>query len=903
MLTTAIIVLVFLNIRENFNRDLNRTYDSVSAAQLQMAYYSDEEEVFDLVTQDLSGYTRCTLNVFGTVGDPSMNLRYGVIDGDADLLHIPMESGRLPEAANEAAIERRALDTLHWVGKLGEEITLNDRTYTVVGIIDEFYGKHRAGSPYESARSLAVRDSLHLMEDHLRVPVIFIGESDEEPIYKIDYLGDIYDPANTDTDEIREQYRFLDDAFSDYTVPKYGALWHKWPIWYIGPEEASQILYDLKIDWFDPDGGNTFGVTFFLIMSGIGAAVSVLSVFSVLRTIFIERRSRIDILKRIGMSKRRIFGMYACECAAFTVVQTIAGFIVGSVVYLITYLFKGFVLNYKWYGGFTDDPTVLYSTRSPFLFAGIFSVIIMVLAYIITGLTTRHKQKAPKKERKPRSLSRCFGRIFRQSGVTLIQTISLVLICTGAALGYMYYTDNGKTWQESDLVITGDAYWPPDYSVNGFDMEEYGIEEYYAAPGISTFASNNGIAFNIADADYSAGIDDSTVELFPEYAMATGGMKNTYLVFEEADTKYPKRINLSPSEREFIAANSSDEYKNFFDKGQLGSKYFYRCSTKLARAVTIQSLSEYVLYGEINIDKLNSGEEVLIAGESGSFPFAAGEILQIAAVSGEVDSYGISRVETAEVKIGAILKLPEDIDPLLNYIIRSDNRHAEGSDISPYNILTTASGAAAMGLSNAVYTEIYSSDEIDGGLIPFDAEMTFTNLSQLKREDFINKVAQYSGTALLLIVMSLLGFAAYFNGIGMKIRLKTYDISVMRAIGTPVARIRKKLLLDGLKIPLIASAISYVVLKILQILANYGLQLSYDAVHSTEWLDKSVYQHQKEIIDAFFLYRNWWQVNAELPVLILFIVISIVTVLLTGSALKKFRANIAENLSEGRTRQ
>lgn len=86
--------------------------------------------------------------------------------------------------------------------------------------------------------------------------------------------------------------------------------------------------------------------------------------FSVLRSVFTERRSRIEVLKRIGMSRRRIVGMYAWESAAFTVVHTIAGFIAGSAVYLITYLFKCFVLNYEWYGGFTTDPTVLYSTNA-----------------------------------------------------------------------------------------------------------------------------------------------------------------------------------------------------------------------------------------------------------------------------------------------------------------------------------------------------------------------------------------------------------------------------------------------------------------------------------------------------------------------------------------------------------
>lgn len=914
MLTTAMIVLTLLGTRESFNRDLNHIYDSVSMAQLQMAYYCEDEEVFDLVTQDLSGYTRCTLSVLGTMGNPYLKLWYGVIDGDADLLHIPMESGRLPEAANEAAIERRALDTLHWVGKLGEEITLNDRTYTVVGIIDEFYGDHRAASPYESAYPL-VYIQLQRMEDHLRVPVIFIGESDEEPIYKIDYLGDIYDPANTDPDEIREQYRFLDDAFSSYTVPKYGDKWMEWSIWFIGPENTSQMLYNLKTDWYDPDldGGNTYAADFFLIMSGIGAVIASLSVFSVLRSIFTERRSRIEILKRIGMSRRRIIGMYAWECAAFTVVQTIAGFIAGSVVYLITYLFKGFVLNYEWYGGFTSDTNVLYSTRDPFLFAGIFSAIIMVLAYIITCLTTKEKQGTPKKERKPRSLSRCFGRIFRQSGVTVIQTVSLVLICTGTVLGYMYYTDNGKTLQESVWTITGDSYMPPSFKAYHFDMEDYGISEYYSSAfpdfyGIESYGNMENM-FYIAPYEYTAGIDDSIADLFPESAIATGYIQNPFIICEQPMNRYAYKIEFyEQAEKDLILEYSTEEYQNFFDEGQLGAKNLYQAKTKLARGATIHTLSEYVIDGEINIEKLNSGEEILLVTESAKPPFMAGEILNMGFASSEKNAHsGISDIALAEVRVGAIIRIPpesakSDLNDIVRYAVRTDEAADNGS-IIPYNFLTTSAGASAMGMQAAKYNEIYSFEPISGGVIPLEAEMSMKSLEILKRENFIQKASQYSMVILLLIVMSVLGFSAYFNGIGMKIRLKAYDISVLRAMGTPIERIRRKLLLDGLKIPLIASAIAYVILKILQVLANYGLQLSENALPMGVMLDESDFQHQKEIIDAFFLYRNWWQVDAELPVLVLFIVISMVTILLTSTALKKFRANIAENLSEGRTRQ
>ena len=73
--------------------------------------------------------------------------------------------------------------------------------------------------------------------------------------------------------------------------------------------------------------------------------------------------------------------------------------------------------------------------------------------------------------------------------------------------------------------------------------------------------------------------------------------------------------------------------------------------------------------------------------------------------------------------------------------------------------------------------------------------MTVISYKELKHEQFIAKATQYGGMALLIVLMALLGFSAYFNGIIMKIQLKSYQISVLRAVGTDMKRIRVNFLL------------------------------------------------------------------------------------------------------------
>ena len=258
-----------------------------------------------------------------------------------------------------------------------------------------------------------------------------------------------------------------------------------------------------------------------------------------------------------------------------------------------------------------------------------------------------------------------------------------------------------------------------------------------------------------------------------------------------------------------------------------------------------------------------------------------------------------------------MLKITPDIDAVKSYTLRNEQ---------DYNFLTTASGAEKMGLPCARYTEIYASEPIDGSIFPSSAEMSLTSIATLKRDDFIKKALQYGGTFLILLVMSLLGFSAYFNGIGMKIRLKSYDISVMRAVGAPVSELRKRLLIGSIKIPLIASALAYGLSKAVQFATGkayahmfslyeqlFPIYESFDAIPQEPLFDESTKEAMTNMIHLlskdFFLDNVMWEVKTELPALILLIILCTVTFILTAAALKKFKGNIAGDLSEGRTRQ
>ena len=263
--------------------------------------------------------------------------------------------------------------------------------------------------------------------------------------------------------------------------------------------EYDDYLYNLvghKGHWFDVNceqnawytESKTRSVSFLMTIAWLGAGVSVLSVFSVLRGIFIERRGRISVLKRIGMKRRLIAAMYAFECAVFAAIQTIIGIAAGLAAYGGIYLVKTSFFGEKPYSAFTDIGIVYDRTLDPFLYAALISAAVITAAYIINVLTTNMSAKSPRKRKKPRSLSSGFRAAMRQSGITAVQIISLTLICFSAVVGYMYFTDNGK---ESQMWLTYDNI-SEDYKANGFSMEQNGIEEYYFsnAMQINTFGED-----------------------------------------------------------------------------------------------------------------------------------------------------------------------------------------------------------------------------------------------------------------------------------------------------------------------------------------------------------------------------------------------------------------------------
>ena len=82
---------------------------------------------------------------------------------------------------------------------------------------------------------------------------------------------------------------------------------------------------------------------------------------------------------------------------------------------------------------------------------------------------------------------------------------------------------------------------------------------------------------------------------------------------------------------------------------------------------------EYVCEGEINIEKINAGEEILVVSTKNIPSFTAEETYVFASALCGEETYGISGINVSEpVKIGAVIRIPDSADPLLKRLTAND---------------------------------------------------------------------------------------------------------------------------------------------------------------------------------------------------------------------------------------
>ena len=886
VLLCAVVCCAFLMIRQDQRRWLDDYYDQHGYYTVAVPTPTSYEKVIDLLSTDET--VRGTMYVTGEAGIGVDKFQIGTIDDPENLAHIPMEDGRMPQTENEIAIGRNVLNKFGFFGKVGDDITLDTGTYKLVGIISKDYDSARPGSLiYEQNTNQDNTYYTDEMKPKYYMPLMFTGgDGSKNAKYSWVMLYNTKQFAyKSISSPLYEIEMYLEKSGFDYYAAQAETNICLWDHYNIMPAVVKFNLIGYQNINISP------ATRKLLIFTGLSAIIAVLSVIATLKNIFAERESTISMLRRIGMSKRRVRVMYTIECIVLTLVQTALGLGLGSLAHLLITKAEVSALDKKDLLGFTSDPLITANSLDPFIVAVLCSVFVLVIGYVFSALLTGRKRRFGRC-RKAHSLCRCISKVFANKGVTIIQTISLSLICFGVLFGYMVYHNTTGSYQKDEK---GEVQFTKyvDTKYGELDLEQDELTECYSTSVSFEHGLNDLPLMKQADKYY--GIDDATADTLGE-TFSTGVLPQTFIAKSgETDLKYLISIG-TDEEKKFVADHSCTEAKALIDS----DSKMYRTRTRLADKATIEKLSQYVVSGSIDADKLNAGEQLLFVVTDGDPLFTAGDKITVGS-SLTKQGYGIEGLTLCDVQIGAVAVLPKDMDRALRYAV---------CDSADYNLLTTVTGAQKIGLHGAMYTELLSRGEI-GDKLPLGTGFEVFSLKEQRKQIFRQNAQMYISIGLVILLMSLLGFAAYFNGIGMKIRMKEYQLSIMRAVGTPIKRLRRRLTLDSIKIPVFSAVTAYGLMRLLQQLMLHAHDKS--ELLTTQATDQAalgnldkyneLFDKATDISQKYLVGSQMWYVGALVPTLVVFGVICIVTILLTRKSFKMFTPNIAYAISKGRKRR
>ncbi len=886
VLLCAVVCCAFLMIRQDQRRWLDDYYDQHGYYTVAVPTPTSYDKVIDLLSTDET--TRGTMYVTGEAGIGADKFQIGTLDDPDDLAHIPLESGRMPQTENEIAIGRNVLNKFGFFGKVGDDITLDTGTYKLVGIIDKSYDGARPGSLiHEQNTNQGNTYYTDEMKPKYYMPLMFTGgDGSKHAKYSWVMLYNTKQFAyKSISSPLHEIEMYLEKSGFDYYSAQAETNISLW-------DHYNHMPATVKFNLIGYQNINISPTTRkLLIFTGLSAIIAVLSVIATLKNIFSERENTISMLRRIGMSKRRVRVMYTIECLVLTLVQTALGLGIGSLAHLLITKAEVWALDKKDLLGFTSDPLVTGISLDPFIVAVLCSVFVLAIGYIFSALLTGRRRRLGRR-RKPHSLYRCISKVFANKGVTVIQTLSLSLICFGVLFGYMvYHNTTGNYHKDEKGEVQFTKYVDTKYGE--LDLEQDDLKECYNT-NISFEHGLNDLTL-MKNADKYHGIDDSTADTLAN-CFSTGLLPQTFIA-KLGDTELKYRITIgTDEEKKFISDHSCADAKALI----ASDRKMYRTRTRLADKATIEKLSQYVVSGSIDADKLNAGEQMLLVVTDGEPLYTSGDTLTVGS-SMTKQGYGIEDLTLCDVQIGAVVVLPKDMDRVLKYAT---------CDKADYNLLTTVTGAQKIGLHGAMYTELLSRDEI-GDKLPLGTGFEVFSLRQQQKQIFRQNAQMYISIGLVILLMSLLGFAAYFNGIGMKIRMKEYQLSIMRAVGTPLKHLRRRLTLDSIRIPVVSAVTAYGSMRLVQQLmlhahdkyellntqaADQAAQGNLDRYH--ELFDKATQISQKYLVGS-----QMWYVSALLPTLVVFSVMCLVTILLTRRSFKMFTPNIAYSISKGRKRR
>lgn len=739
----------FYNVNGNFARCIMNVTDEQEIREIMEIPYIDRVGIVSVAGSFREG--DCTYSVGNFENEEA---EYS--------LHLPMAQGRMPKEAGEIAMPEFLINMLYPNAGIGDEITLSfegldgvsrEGIYRLSGIISNY--TIRYDMEYYSFDGTTIR---HINYSRYPTPSVYIHKDDSPGLEK--YYNYYISPSDElyFSDEgvgMREEISAAVEEISG----KYGSVFD------VGNAYFVQVLMSGNNDegsYAETEESGNIKVTrmislFMVIIAGI-------SMFSGILSVMPKRVESLRLLRFIGMSKLRLFGIFITEFFLFWLIGSAAGVLAGCTIHELVLFFQRAV-GLGAYRGYMAELVVERMTMPPFIMPVILSLIIAAAALIIPvkRIVTMSSYKKPALKGisgRAGSFGRAFSKVTGARFSLLLYFISTSVVVVITLFIYCYYTQSGKgttyfSWGSEDVSA---AY----YNVNGIDFKENGID-------CSISVYRNGVDFSISDGGY--GITAEELKKLESRADCLAWGQYPAMICYDKGEKYPEQLNYYTIDPRF---------KDIYPYGFL----YENCC--LSNTLSFNLMTEEMmerLYGA-------GPDDVVLVWANTSFPYEADEDVPIIYLI--CDSYG-------QVKPGGMKRLKIKITKQFNASAEEINMDGiPGGIITNTDIAMTAETAQKIGFycpeySNVVlkFREKTSEREMKDFISStVKRPVSLVTIQELERKAWLKKLSSNANSIMLFVLLFILNTISLWNLLRVNAENNVEKFHIMHSLGIPWKRIR-----------------------------------------------------------------------------------------------------------------
>lgn len=575
----------------------------------------------------------------------------------APLYHFPFEVGDYPQKSGEIAMTRTMLEALGYPAGVGMTVSVDlydlddnlvgNREFTVSGVLKDQsdYYFEPIDRKYNNPNIFA--SNFH---DFYNGPLAFVHPDELSKNAKTDLML-----VSSKSDD----YHSLTNEFIENNIA------------YIKNYKNSQINIITEAGIFDTEeemleslqfaNPDEYTRTLIPVFTAVTMIVAFVSIFSVISTSLAERRRQLAMLRCIGMPKKKALLMMISETLVMVAIGLTIGYALGIVAYLTTFYVQKNILGLETYLAFSVHPAVAAVTVNPYVFPLVSCFICGFLAMVIPSLIELRRSpveglqtRAVKKRKalfKFKNKTLLIGKISGGLLQNLPYYIIVIAVTWLGVFGWAFF--NAKTEVETT--------WPR----HSLDNDLLGVD--YLA---------NREEFNPLG---NAQLNQHFIGIAPEYAekitnypevekvLKAMEIRSTKVIFERGSLDEELEKAISPLNTEKMINMDLDDlfYKTLEFQGYAENEALYNVPTVAVTTDTFKELSKYLVEGEINADKLRSGEEVLVVKLGESELFSVGDTVSMTDVVIEdkaAEEYEFQRGGVPEgAEISFYFKYPDDV--------------------------------------------------------------------------------------------------------------------------------------------------------------------------------------------------------------------------------------------------